>query len=257
MRKTLFVALLFAAYCAKAHQQKPTTLTTNHTNKTITTPSCKTQKLYVVASNKGSISLWDANTGHMKANMVVPNGLTVQEVQYNETENYVVVVCYKTLNDAQLFMWKPETDEKKFITLSKTKKVKDIRIGEDNATLFVLYNNNSLEYIELSTQKKLLSISPIAGTVNINNILLNKNLILLPTDNGELYIYNTDSQEQVKKLSGIEAQKITFSPNGKALLISTETKVKIYDTKTWQLTTEKDAAILERADTRSTSYYKH
>lgn len=235
MRKTLFVALLFAAYCAKAHQQKPTTLTTNHTNKTIATLSCKTQKLYVVASNKGSISLWDANTGHMKANMVVPNGLTVQEVQYNEAENYVVAVCYKTLNDAQLFIWQPNEDEGKFIRLSKTKKVSDIRLCNDNVNILVSYTDNSVEYIALATMQVIMQISPKETAVNLKEIIINKslNLVVVPHTNG-LCVYNLGAKILVKELN-VEAEKIAFSPDGEKILLIAKKQLYVYSTESWEL----------------------
>lgn len=246
MRKTLLMVLLFTGYWANANQLK-----------SITTPpqeNGKPQKLNITVSDKGHISLWDINTGHAITGVLIPSGLSVDKFSYNSEENYVAAICSKTVNEAQLFIWKPTVDKGKFIKLSKTKKVNDIRICNDNRNILVSYADNSVEYIAIATMQVVMQISSKIGAVNLKEIIINKsqNFVIVPCTNG-VCVYDLDTKTLVKELN-IEAEKITFSPNGKTLLIKTQEKVRMYTTQTWSLIMEKDAALLDLADKKRATY---
>lgn len=76
--------------------------------------------------------------------------------------------------------------------------------------------------------------------------------MVVPCTNG-VCIYNLDTKTLIKELN-IEAEKMTFSPNGKKLLIKTQGKVKVYDIQTWNLLMEKDALLLNLADKNRALY---
>lgn len=254
MRKTALLALILVSYWANARQHSPL-ITQKNTDDGIERNLHKTQKFIVTGTDRGRISLWDANTGHMKSSALIPEGLTLKQLRYNAEKNFVVAVCSKTLKDALLFIWNPETDDQNFVSLSITQQAKEIRICDDNSTLLVSYPDNSIEYIELPTAKKLFRFKPTDNhQINLQNTIISKNkkLMFIPTSNGEAYIFDIATQTQIKKLEGINTQTAIFSPDGASLLIITEGNIKIYNTQTWEITTDKALPKLENG-TFSTS----
>lgn len=234
MRKIVLLALLFTGYWANANQ-----LTKQNAqlkgNQNPPQENGKMQKLTVTVSDKGHISLWDINKGHTITGVLIPNGLSVNEFSYNSEENYVVAVCSKTLNNAKLFIWKPNEDEGKFIKLSKTKKVSDIHLCSDDTNILVSYTDNSVEYIALATMQVVMQISPKRAAINLKEIIINKsqNLVVVPCTNG-VCIYNLGTKTLVKELN-VEAEKIAFSPDGEKILLIAQKQLYMYSTESWEL----------------------
>lgn len=253
MRKTALLALLFVGYWANASQHN--VITEKNTNAEIRAKHYKPEKLVATASESGRISLWDANTGHMKNSVVIPEGLTVNEVTYNREVNFVVAVCSKTLKDALLFVWNPESDTKNFVALSKTQQAKEIRICEGSTAILVSYPDNSVEYLELPTAKRIFHFDPKTNyTINMQSIAISKDkkLMFAPSTNGGAYVLDINTQTQIKQLEGINAQSAIFSPDGKSLLVITDKNIKIYNTETWEVTEEKALPKLENGTFKPT-----
>lgn len=235
----LLLAMFFTVYWASANQLLQPSFKLKSDSSFIKKID-KTQELTITVSEKGHVSLWDVSTGDLKSSVLLPQDLVIEDVQYNQTDNFVVAICSKAFNNYLLYIWDVETDSKGFVSLSKTKGVNGIRVNEAATHIWVTYTDNSIEYISLKDFKPEFKIDNL-HSIDIQKIIFNSDnsLMIIPTDN-EVIVYDINKQLILQKISAVSTIKITFSPNGESLLLLSENYLYIYSTSSWSLTSTKE-----------------